>query len=80
VTQSEPVDLERFAAHLAANHVPNTVIIDCTAAGEMKVDDGRAGHRERRRAGLRRCPTLMLRSLENTTAAAAAALAAAPAV
>ncbi|KAH7620331.1 putative Bifunctional aspartokinase/homoserine dehydrogenase 2, chloroplastic [Nannochloris sp. 'desiccata'] len=33
-SKGEPVDLDRFAAHLSANHVPNTVIVDCTAAEE----------------------------------------------
>ena len=33
-TNSEPVDLDRFAAHLSSNYVPNTVIVDCTAAEE----------------------------------------------
>ena len=26
------MDLDRFAAHLAGNYVPNTVIVDCTAS------------------------------------------------
>lgn len=30
--QSQPLDYERFADHLANNFVPNTVIIDCTAS------------------------------------------------
>jgi bifunctional aspartokinase / homoserine dehydrogenase 1 len=34
-TEGQPADMEKFAAHLEGNYVPNTVIIDCTASGEL---------------------------------------------
>ena len=32
---SEPLDLEKFAAHVQAEYIPHTVIIDCTASAEV---------------------------------------------
>lgn len=32
--KAEPVDMVKFADHLAGNYVPNTVIVDCTASEE----------------------------------------------
>jgi aspartokinase/homoserine dehydrogenase 1 len=29
---AEPLDMDRFAAHLATSYVPNTVVVDCTAS------------------------------------------------
>jgi aspartokinase/homoserine dehydrogenase 1 len=31
----EPLDLERFAAHVQADYIPHSVIIDCTASAEV---------------------------------------------
>ncbi len=31
----EPTDLDRFADHVAADHLPHAVIIDCTASGNV---------------------------------------------
>ena len=31
----EPLDLEKFAAHVQADYIPHTVIIDCTASAEV---------------------------------------------
>ncbi|HTV97770.1 MAG TPA: bifunctional aspartate kinase/homoserine dehydrogenase I [Steroidobacteraceae bacterium] len=33
--RGEPLDLEKFAAHCQAEYIPHTVIIDCTASGEV---------------------------------------------
>src|SRR5580692_6567793 len=32
---SEPLDLEKFAAHVQADYIPHTVIVDCTASAEV---------------------------------------------
>lgn len=32
---ADPADLDRFVAHVAADHLPHHVIIDCTASGEV---------------------------------------------
>src|SRR6202041_2597051 len=34
-TASEPLDLEKFAAHVQADYIPHTVIVDCTASAEV---------------------------------------------
>jgi aspartokinase/homoserine dehydrogenase 1 len=34
-TDAEPVDLDRFADHVHADHVPHAVIIDCSASAEV---------------------------------------------
>jgi aspartokinase/homoserine dehydrogenase 1 len=31
----EPLDLEKFAAHLQADYIPHTVIVDCTASADV---------------------------------------------
>jgi aspartokinase/homoserine dehydrogenase 1 len=31
----EPLDLEKFAAHVQADYIPHTVIVDCTASAEV---------------------------------------------
>lgn len=31
---AQPADLDAFAAHLAGNYVPNTVIVDATASSQ----------------------------------------------
>ncbi len=31
----EPLDLEKFAAHVQADYIPHTVLIDCTASAEV---------------------------------------------
>jgi bifunctional aspartokinase / homoserine dehydrogenase 1 len=32
---AQPLDLEKFAAHCQADHIPHTVIIDCTASADV---------------------------------------------
>jgi len=34
-TAGEPLDLEKFANHCQADYIPHTVVIDCTASGEV---------------------------------------------
>jgi aspartokinase/homoserine dehydrogenase 1 len=34
-TEGEPIDLERFVAHVRADHLPHAVLIDCTASDDV---------------------------------------------
>jgi aspartokinase/homoserine dehydrogenase 1 len=34
----EPLDLEKFAAHVQADYIPHTVIIDCTASADVAMN------------------------------------------
>jgi aspartokinase/homoserine dehydrogenase 1 len=34
----EPLDLEKFAAHVQADYIPHTVILDCTASAEVAMN------------------------------------------
>ena len=36
--QSQPLDLQKFADHIQADYIPHTVIVDCTASGEVALN------------------------------------------